>query len=49
MGCACNGGGTPEAEYEVRTPTGQVIIVQGKAAAELAVKENGGGIIKKKV
>ena len=48
MGCACGGGSSDEAaEYEVRLPSGKVVTVVGKAAAEMTVQENGGGYIVK--
>lgn len=50
MGCGCNGASEAIEEYEVRLPNGQLVIVQGKAAAEMTVRENGGGsIVKKRV
>lgn len=49
MACAC-GGSTENEEYEVRLPTGDMVVVQGKAAAEMLVRERGGGsIVKKRV
>jgi len=49
MGCAC-GGSNPDdiAEFEVRRPDGNIVTVKGKAAAERAVQEAGGGSIIKK-
>jgi hypothetical protein len=48
MGCACGGDNSASAEYEVRLPTGEVVVVQGKAAAEMLIQERGGGSIVKK-
>lgn len=49
MGCACGGGNSDEvAEFEVRLPNGNLVVVKGKAAAEMTVRENGGGSIVKK-
>jgi hypothetical protein len=50
MGCNC--GGTSDdatAEFQVRLPDGTIKTVKGKAAAEMLVNENGGGMITKKV
>lgn len=50
MPCAC--GGTSDdatAEFQVRLPNGEIKTVKGKAAAEMLVSENGGGMIQKKV
>lgn len=48
MGCACGGANDSVAEYEVRLPSNEVVVVKGKAAAEMLVQERGGGIIKKR-
>jgi len=49
MPCACGGGNSDEvAEFEVRLPSGEIKILKGKAAAEMAIREAGGGSIVKK-
>lgn len=48
MACACGGDNTEVAEYEVRLPNGELVVIKGKAAAEMLIQERGGGSIVKK-
>lgn len=48
MACACGGANTEVAEYEVRLPNGELVVVKGKAAAEMLVQERKGGSIVKR-
>jgi hypothetical protein len=49
MGCGCGGSNSDDvAEFEVRLPNGEIKVLKGKVAAELAIAEAGGGSIVKK-